>query len=128
MRVTADCEVGGLGWLPPHSAARESTTQLAWVQLSLVAAAWLARAATSSTALHWVESRHCTALHQHNDTAEYLPAAQTLLQCNAKFAAVTTTLCNSEIITWTLDRAATIRFSILLRNDEQCAADQNVTL
>ena len=56
-------QVGGLGWLPPHSAARESTTQLAWVQLSLVAAAWLARAATSSTALHWVESRHCTALH-----------------------------------------------------------------
>ena len=88
----------------------------------------LARAATSSTALHWVESRHCTALHQHNDTAEYLPAGQTLLQCNAKFAAVTTTLCNSEIITWTLDRSATIMFSILLRNDEQCAADQNVTL
>ena len=125
--------MGGLGWLPPHSAARESTTQLAWVQLSLVAAAWLARAATSSTALHWVESRHCTALH-----CTSIMILQNIFQldkpccseCNAKFTSVTI-LCKSEIITWTLDKDAIIRFSKLLRNDEQCqsvAADQNVTL
>ena len=85
----------------PHSAARESTTQLAWDLLQPSRSHRLARAAaTSSTALHWVESRHCTALHctaqhEHNDTAEYLPAGQTLLQllqCIAKFVAVTTTL------------------------------------
>ena len=48
----------------PHSAARESTTQLAWDLLQPSRSHRLARAAaTSSTALHWVESRHCTALH-----------------------------------------------------------------
>ena len=85
------------------------------------------------TALGRKQALHCTALH-----CTSIMILQNILQldkpccseCNAKFTSVTI-LCTSEIITWTLDKDAIIRFSKLLRNDEQCqsvAADQNVTL